>query len=357
MRNRSFLLSVVCLLALTASLAAPATSQTLSAGIDVWTTANDGNTYVDFTDNPLPAGFFCSGSQAFSQKIGLKGSPIATTPSGALGSTDTIVERVNAVNLGNGQGSTPIRVKAISFVNRSPIVVPGCSDTFSAKVTLNGTAPLGSMTIRRSGASGGTFDSNFAVPGKIVFTNNTTSIPISTPATETVGLQTTNAPWAGSVGNNGIAYPNPVTIDTDGNGVPDYTAPGTTPGFAPGWWTGCNPPCPVKIDHNGPHPTWPLPPPPPPPRCPRVVVDAVTRLEAEQAANLSMNNLNGSASNFESEEEEAEEGLEEAEESISASIDSTAEYAGQTLVVVNTTAIATPCVVTTSSGSYLVAPR
>jgi hypothetical protein len=350
MRNRSFLLSVVCTLA--ALVAAPASSQTLTAGIDVWTTPNDGSAYVDFTDNPLPAGFFCSGSQAFSQRIALQGAPLATYPSGVLGSTDTIVAREGSVDLGNGQGTTTIRVLAISFVNRSPISVPGCSDTFSAKVTLNGQGPAGSMTIRRSGAAGGTFDSNFSVPGKITFTNNTTHEELKAPATETVGLQTTNAPWANSVGTGGIAHPNPVSIDTNGDGAADLPTPGTTAGFAPGWWNGCNPPCPVKIDHNGPHMVWPLPP-PSPPRCPRDVTFAVAQFEAERAESLSATDASGAASDFEAGAEELEEG----EESATISVDSNIEYAGQNLTLVNSATLTSPCIVITSTSTYLVAPK
>ena len=256
MPSGRFLGIVLCALVLAAL---PAAAQTLTAGIDVWTTPGDGSAYVDFTDNPLPAGFFCVSSQPFAQRITLKGSPIVTSPAGVLGSTDTVVERASDVDLGNGQGSTQIRVRAISFVNRTAISVPGCSDTFSAQVGLNGTAPAGSITISRSGAAGGTFDASFSVPGRITFTNNTTGQRLATPATETISLQSSGAPWADSVGSGGIAYPNPVSIDTNGDGVADYTTAGTTPGFAPGWSHGCNPPCPVKVDHNGPHPTWPLP--------------------------------------------------------------------------------------------------
>jgi hypothetical protein len=53
----------------------PAAAGKVTAGIDVWTTPDDGNTVVDFTSNPIPAGYFCAGSPAFAQRIALKGSP------------------------------------------------------------------------------------------------------------------------------------------------------------------------------------------------------------------------------------------------------------------------------------------
>jgi hypothetical protein len=328
MRNRSFLVLGVCALAL----AAPASSQILTAGIDVWTTPNDGSAYVDFTQNPIPAGFFCTGSQAFAQKIAVKGSPIATTPSGVLGSTDTIVERASDVNLSSGVGSTAIRVRAISFVNSAAISVSGCSNTFSAKVGLNGAAPNGNLTIRGSVSAGGTFDADFTVPGKVTFTNNSTGQPLSDSVAETVRLQTTGAPWSTSVGTGGIAYANQVTIDSDGNGVPDYTTRGTTPGFAPGWWNGV----PVKVDHHGPHPTWPLPPPPPPPPCPRSVFSAVSSFEADQAGTLSTSTTTADE----------------------VTVLSSTEYAGQRLTLVDhATELTSPCLAVTKTGTYLVVDR
>jgi hypothetical protein len=334
MRNASFPLLVVCALALVTALAVPASSQTLTAGIDVWTTPDDGSTYVDFSTNPLPAGFFCANSDPFAQRIVLKGSPIATNPAGVLGSTDTVVEREGDVDLSSGQGSTTIRVRAISFVNRSPISVPGCSDTFSAKVTLNGTAPAGSMTISGT-AGGGTFDSSFSVPGRITFINNSTKQRLAT--TETVTLQTNGAPWADSVGTDGIAYPEPVSIDSDGNGSPDYATPGTTHGFAPGWWKGCHPPCPVKVDHNGPHPVWPLPPPPPPPPCDQAIVDAVSAHEADQAEPA------GTAA--------------ATTDAAAVTVRSSTQYAGQKLTVIGATDAVTPCIAVTSTSTHLVSEQ
>jgi hypothetical protein len=350
MRERRSLLCGLCVLAALA-LAAPASAEVLGIGIDVWTTPDDGSAYVDFTDNPIAADYFCGGSQQFAQRIILKGSPIATSPSRALGSTDTIVKRLDNVDLGGGSGSTRIQVQAISFVNKSPISVPGCSDTFSAQVTLNGTAPVGNMTIRRTTASGGTFDSNFSVPGKITFTNNRTLEQFKVPVTETVTLQTSGAPWAETVGSGGISYPNPVSIDIDGNGSPDVETPGTTAGFAPGWWDPCSvTPCPApkKVDHNGPHPTWPLPPPPPPPPCPKHIFDAVVQFEAEQAAaNTTPDSVTGSGGTATPVEDEVGE--------TEAVVRSSTQYAGENLTVVQADSTVVHCVASTRTATHFVA--
>jgi len=340
MRHR--LMVVVCLLAVAGFLAAPAQAQTLSAGIDVWTTPNDGSAYVDFSDNPIPAGYFCEGSQAFAQRIDLKGSPLVTSPSGVLGSTDTVVERAGAVDLSSGQGSTSIRVRAISFVNRSPISVPGCSSTFSAKVGLNGTAPTGSITIR-GGSSGGTFDASFSVPGKITFTENTQPPRVlTTPVTETLGMQTVNASWADTVGTNGISYPSPVAIDTNGDGTADYQTPGTTSGFAAGWWRSSptNPPIPVKVSHNGPHPTWPLPP-PRTPTCSKAISTAIGAFEAQADAEES------NTSAFTTDEEE----------SLAVNVVSNVVSAGQTLTLIDSSDQLTPCIALVDGVTHLVSER
>ena len=347
MRNRSLLLPVFCMLALAVIVAPAAAQPIITAGIDVWTTANDGSAYVDFSDNPLPAGFFCGTSQVFAQKIEVKGSPLVTSPAGVLGSTDTVIERASDVDLGSGSGSTAIRVRAISFVNRAPISVAGCSGTFAAKVQLNGLAPAGSMTIS-GGSGGGTFSASFSVPGRIVFFNS--SGQRLGPATETLTMATNGAPWAPSAGSGGISYTNPVSVDTDGDGVADHLTPGTSAGFHPGWWTGCN--CPVKVDHTGPHPTWPLPPPPPHPPCATDILSALRTFEAEQASPLpGTDSAQGQGTG---EIGDLEEGIEETDES-TVTVLSSIKFGSQSLTRIGTTQHTTPCLAVTRAGTHLVA--
>jgi hypothetical protein len=130
-----------------------------------------------------------------------------------------------------------------------------------------------------------------------------------------------------------------VRIDTDGDGSPDYATPGTTSGFAPGWWrsTPTNPPIPVKVSHNGPHPTWPLPPPPPPPPCTKVIASAIASFEAQADDAVISSRTNAE------------------DVTILSSIDS----AGQklTLVEASDRLIAVPCSTTIDGVAYLVAKR
>ena len=57
-------------------------ADTLRAGSDVWKT--DGASRVAFARNPIPAGFFCPGSRAFTGTVELTGRPLATHPPDAL---------------------------------------------------------------------------------------------------------------------------------------------------------------------------------------------------------------------------------------------------------------------------------
>jgi hypothetical protein len=245
----------------------PAFAQTVTAGIDVWTTPDDGNTKItSLVGNPLPQDFFCIGSASFSQEIALKGKTLATSDSG-LGSTDTIVQRLADATFSAGVATTQIQVKALSFEEHAPLSI-ACADgthTFHVRVTLDQrTSPaVTGMTIHSDGTgTGGTFDATVVVPGRIVFTDIGTGATLG-PVYDTVNLQTSGAAWADNVGTGGVNHPGSVTVDTNGDGVPDLTLPGTSNGFHTGWSNHCNPRCPVPIQHQGPHPTWPVPPPPP----------------------------------------------------------------------------------------------
>jgi hypothetical protein len=68
LKNRIVLAAVVCssLLGLSSLAAEP-----IQRGIDVFTTPADGSTYYSFAQNPIPAGFFCKGSKAFTGRVAL----------------------------------------------------------------------------------------------------------------------------------------------------------------------------------------------------------------------------------------------------------------------------------------------
>jgi hypothetical protein len=265
----------------------PVSAQVVPDGIDVWTTPDDGNTKITyFESHQLPKDYFCTGSAAFSQDIALKGVPIATGDNG-LGSTDTIVQRLDDATFdADGNAATKIQVKAISFREHQPLAIT-CADgvhNFTLRVTLGADAPKTDMTIHSDGTgTGGTFDASVTVPGKLVFTD-TTARKTFEPLSDTIYLQASGAAWASSVGTGGVDHPGTVKIDSDGDGTPDLALPGTSNGFHTGWSNHCNPPCPVVIQHQGPHPTWPV---PPPPICTTKVAQAANRQVAASPDSLS----------------------------------------------------------------------
>ena len=110
MRSRFGLFTVLLLIALPMS----AADQVIQSGIDIWRTPGNGTTFVDFLKEPIPAGFFCFKSKPFSGRIVFRGVPIVTGESGALGKTDTIIQRLDdAVFDENGVANTRIQMRAL----------------------------------------------------------------------------------------------------------------------------------------------------------------------------------------------------------------------------------------------------
>jgi hypothetical protein len=269
MRKISFGAMAAAVLAL-AVLALPLGAEVIPAGIDVWHTPNDGATYVDLTDNPIPADFFCLGSAPLAQQIGLKGTPVPTVPAGVLNSTDTVVQRLSAVDVEPGESATTsIVVRAICFAGRQRLNTAcgnGTTKSWLVSVRLDPAVqpPATTMTIFKGSGLGGTFDATVKVPGIVEFTNVNDASDVRS-VTETITMSARGAAWANAPGTGGVSYSSQVSVDAAcGVASPAYVnLPGTSPNFAAGWSNGCNPPCPIKVSHQGPHPVFPLPPPPP----------------------------------------------------------------------------------------------
>jgi hypothetical protein len=199
---------------------------TIYNGIDLWTTQE--GTFVDFSVNPLPAGFFCQRSEPFAAKVGFQGVPLATGVPGALGRTDTIVQRLdNAVFNKRGVAFTRIQLRAMSFESIGPIKT-ACG-LFKATVTLDGEQPITRMKIVRENAQGGRFFAPISVNVKISFT------PIGRPATEPLELHKSvrfpallNQRWVNLQAQAPNQVKGFVLVDTDSDRVPDTFLPGTS---------------------------------------------------------------------------------------------------------------------------------
>ena len=165
MRNRSVLAMLVCLILLGLS---PLAADSIQRGIDVFTTMADGSTYYDFAKNPIPAGFFCRNSKAFTGRVALKGVPLATGTPGELWGADTVIERLDDAAFGaNGTAVTRLQFRALSLVSIAPVKT-GCG-AFHVYVSLAGEQRVTTMSIHRTKEGGGTFVAPLAVDARMSF--------------------------------------------------------------------------------------------------------------------------------------------------------------------------------------------
>jgi hypothetical protein len=226
MRNRIVLLLLALLVIGLPLLAAETTIQ---HGIDVFTTTSNGTTYVDFGQHPLPAGFFCKSSAAFTERVALKGLPLVTGAPGQLWGADTVVERLDDAAFDKrGIAETRVQLRALSMVSMAPIKT-ACG-AFHVYVSLAGPQRATTMQIYRTEKSGGNFFAPLAINARLTF------IPVKTPRNKKArALEVTKSftfpaipvPWsfqdnakARSIGS--------VVVDTDGDLIPDLQLPGTS---------------------------------------------------------------------------------------------------------------------------------
>ena len=264
MRNRSILavLGFSFLLGLSPLAADPV----IHRGIDVFTTAPS-RTYYDFGKNPIPAGFFCERSKAFTSRVALRGVPLATEVPGALWNGDTVIERLDDATFNaKGVATTRIRFRALSMASVAPIKT-GCG-SFHVYVTLAGPQRATTMKIRRTQEGGGQFVAPLAVNARISF------IPVKPAATKAARkLEITKSftfpanpiPWSFSNGVNSKQFAS-ILVDTNGDLTLDTRLPSTS-NFLAGQQPDMSKvdeglcPCPVPItchtQYDEEHCTWP----------------------------------------------------------------------------------------------------
>ena len=232
MRSRRIWVPFVCSLLI--GLTPVAADPVIERGSDVFTTMGI-KTFYDFAENPIPAGFFCQGSKAFTGRVAFKGLPLATETPGQLRGGDTVIERLDdAVFDAQGVARTRIQFRALSLVSITPIKTR-CG-AFHVYVSLAGPQRVTSMKILRTQEDGGTFAAPLAVGVRMTF------IPVKPAQTkaarklELMGSFTFPAnpvPWSFARGAM-TKWVGDAVVDTNGDLAPDTLVPGTS-NFLPGW--------------------------------------------------------------------------------------------------------------------------
>jgi hypothetical protein len=204
----------------------------IERGIDVFTTPADGKTFYDFAQNPIPAGFFCRDSEAFTGRIAFKGLPLVTRVPGQFRSTDTVVERLDdAVFNAKGTATTRIQFRALSLVSITPLKT-ACG-AFHAYVSLSGKQRVTTMNIQRTQQGGGNFAAPLAADIRLTF------IPVKSAhgknarnlnMTGRFIFPATSIPWSFTDGPKTL---DTVLVDTNGDQIPDRSLPGPS-NFFPG---------------------------------------------------------------------------------------------------------------------------
>jgi hypothetical protein len=140
------------------------------AGLDYWQTLSGGATAYSFANNPIPAGFFCAGSKAYTGDVMFEGVPVHTIPARILGATDTVIERLDdAVFDAQGNGRTRIRGRSLNLISTEPLK-SSCGQ-FTVTANLTADQPDSPMVFHRTFEFGGTFDAQLKLRVNINFTN------------------------------------------------------------------------------------------------------------------------------------------------------------------------------------------
>jgi len=179
------------ILGLALLLAAPAIAEdVIEPGFDFWQTVGSGATAYSFAGDPIPADFFCEGSKPFKDEVTFEGEPIKSDPDRALGTTDTIVERLDAAQFDrNGKATTRIQLRALNLGGRSTIK-NSCGEWEVKAALSTKEQPITTMTLRRTkpNPDTGVFTANLVLEADLIFTNLSTRKTLS--LTRTMSLPT-----------------------------------------------------------------------------------------------------------------------------------------------------------------------
>ncbi|HEV7516050.1 MAG TPA: hypothetical protein VGR07_07100 [Thermoanaerobaculia bacterium] len=157
-------MATLALVLLALSAVAPLAAETLPASNDGWTTPGGGQTIVDLSQFPVAR---VLGSAPVSNTVSMKGQPLDSTN---LGSIDTLLER-GTTTLTSNTGTGTLQLVAISLTSESNVRLTDGRAYRLDFVRSPTPAKVGTITITRTNADGGTFSSSFDVLPKLTFTN------------------------------------------------------------------------------------------------------------------------------------------------------------------------------------------
>lgn len=197
-------------------------------GIDTWTTPGGGWSFLDFGDDPIPAGFFCSRSEPFAGRILWQGEPLVTQPAGALSGADTVVQRLDDASFdADGRAFTRLQMRALSLASIKPVRT-ACG-TYDVKASLNGIQPIRGMDLYEKDKENGYFVAHMLINVKLIFT------PVDPAGGRSLVLErnditveSSQIPWTSSLSESELdgQIGGFVLVDTDGDRVADTYLPG-----------------------------------------------------------------------------------------------------------------------------------
>jgi hypothetical protein len=220
-------------------LAAAALAQpTILKGVDVFQTSTGANpTLVDFSTNPIPAGFFCAGSAPFTGQIALQGVPLTTSPAGVTANGDVIVERLTDGVFVGGSATIDVIVRALRLtgVNTFTAVCgDGTTTTWRVDTCLCGQQKVTKIVAKVDQACGcGHFDGQLSLDVCLTFTNVETGRVLG-PVKQQIILKISNMPWCPKPGNGEPVISESFKVASKCGGTPDLLLPKSS-NFHPGW--------------------------------------------------------------------------------------------------------------------------
>jgi len=226
------LLRITLGVAILALIAVPLTaqSQIIRPGSDLWQTPGDGSTFASFALNPLPAGFFCEGSEPFGGKVVFQGVPVATDPADVLGPTDTIIHRLDEASFNHfGVASTRIQMRAMSFEGVE--LLRNACGTFRVGLELDGEQPITEMKIVQDQPGFGRFLAPIHVNVRMTFTPVDHGGEAKIVKRELRFGPAAHAVWSDVPGDGFVEFGQDLKVDTNSDGTPDTFVPGTSLNF------------------------------------------------------------------------------------------------------------------------------